>query len=47
MKIYKVLIINEKGIYETVASGVSGILAGAIKRHFESKGVWTQVKCEG
>lgn len=43
MKTYKVLIINERGVYETVAKGVNGRLAGAIKRHYMSNGIWAQV----
>lgn len=45
-KTYSVLIINEDGIYETVAKNVSGILAGAIAKRLRSQGVWVQTKEE-
>lgn len=45
-KTYSVLIINEKGIYETVAKNVSGILAGAIAKRLRSQGIWVQTKEE-
>lgn len=46
MKKYTVMIIGESGKYETVASGVSGRLAGAIAKHYRANGVWVQTKEE-
>lgn len=46
MEKYTVMIIGEKGIYETVAKGVSGVLSGAIARRLIKSGIWTQVKEE-
>ena len=43
---YSVLIINEDGIYETVARGVTGVQAGLLKKALIKKGIWTQVKQE-
>lgn len=43
---YSVLIIGESGKYETVARGISGVLAGAIKKEYIKSGVWAQVKKE-
>ncbi len=43
---YAVFIIGESGKYETVARGISGGLAGAIKKRYIKSGVWAQVKKE-
>lgn len=46
MKKYTVMIIGESGKYETVASGVNGILAGEIAKRYRANGVWVQTKEE-
>lgn len=46
MKTYTVMIIGDKGIYETVAKGLNGTLAAAVKRAYTAAGVWAQIKEE-
>lgn len=46
MNTYSVMIIGDKGIYETVAKGLNGMLAGAVKRAYMAAGVWAQIKEE-
>lgn len=44
MKTYTVMIIGDKGTYETASEGLNGTLAGAVKRAYMAAGVWAQIK---